>query len=248
MSQMIFWMLGIAFSAGAMMITVALDAHLAEFALAAVISTFIAISAVRDFHAAEDEAPSRRAAVLIRHMGMLWAWAAMSMTLIYAVLIDWKAWQGVFFVVVLGAGLCLFIANVLDRDAAEDAQDPRLLGIVDKIAKVQFGATCVALGGLIAYGKLSADAFGGDAKWAAVNILLCMGLALTGLSGFTMVQTFAPVDAAEPSTPDVAVVAPMPSRAAPATRPVARPTKPAAAVSTPARGPSDRVRRAARSA
>jgi hypothetical protein len=186
MSQMVFWMLGIAFSAGAMVVTVALGAHLAEFALAAIIATFIAISAVRDYAGLDGEHPSRRAASLVRHMGMLWCWAAMSISLIYGFLMQWSAWYGVFFVLVMGAGLCLFIANVLERDAAADALDSRIIGLVGLIAKVQFGATCVAVGGLVAFGKLSVDAFGGDAKWAAVNILLCMGLALAGLSGFAI--------------------------------------------------------------
>ena len=186
MSQMVFWMLGISFSAGAMVFTVALNAHLAEFALAAIIVTFIAISAVRDYAALDGEHPSRRAAVLARYMGMLWCWAAMSVSLIYGFVMQWSAWYGVFFVLVMGAGLCLFIANVLERDAAEDAVDSRIIGLVELIAKIQFGATCVAVGGLVAFGKLSVDAFGGDAKWAAVNILLCMGLALAGLSGFAI--------------------------------------------------------------
>lgn len=186
MSQMVFWMLGIAFSAGAMVLTVALAAHLAQFALAAIIVTFIAISAIRDYSALDGEHPSRRAAVLARYMGMLWCWAAMSISLIYGFLMQWSAWYGVFFVLVMGAGLCLFIANVLERDAAEDALDSRMIGLVNLIAKIQFGATCVAVGGLVAFGKLSVDAFGGDAKWAAVNILLCMGLALAGLSGFAI--------------------------------------------------------------
>jgi hypothetical protein len=245
MSQMVFWMLGIAFSAGAMVFTVALDAHLAEFALAAIIATFIAISAIRDFHDTADKAPSHRAAVLIRHMGMLWCWAAMSLTLIYAFLLDWSAWQGVFFVVVLGAGLCLFIANVLDRDAVEDAYDFRMLGIVDKISKVQFGATCIAIGGLIAYGKLSVDAFGGDAKWAAVNILLCMGMALAGLSGFTIVQILTPdeeaVEAKERSPGPAAPRAQPPARAA-------RPTRDEApADPVQIHIPANRLRQAARS-
>jgi hypothetical protein len=213
MSQMVFWMLGIAFSAGAMVFTVALDAHLAEFALAAIIVTFIAISAVRDFHACDDQHPSRSAAVLIRHMGMLWSWGAMSIVLIYGTLLQWSAWHGVFFVLVLGSGLCLFIANVLERDAAEDAHDSRMVGLVGLIAKVQFGATCIAIGGLVAYGKLSVDAFGGDAKWAAVNILLCMGMALAGLSGFAFVQAGA---LAAPDAQDQVAE----------TAPVVRPTSP----------------------
>ena len=186
MSQMVFWMLGIAFSAGAMVFTVALGAHLAQFALAAIIATFIAISAVRDYAALDGDHVSRRAAVLVRYMGMLWCWAAMSVSLIYGFLMQWSAWYGVFFVLVMGSGLCLFIANVLERDANAGALDSRIIGFVDVIAKVQFGATCIAVGGLIAFGKLSVAAFGGDAKWAAVNILLCMGLALAGLSGFAI--------------------------------------------------------------
>jgi hypothetical protein len=246
MSQMVFWMLCIAFSAGAMVFSVALDAHLFQFALAAIIATFITISAIRDFHVAESEAPSHRAAILIRHMGMLWCWAAMSMTLIYTFLLDWNAWRGVFFVVVLGAGLCLFIANVLDRDAAEDAHDARMVGIVDKIAKIQFLATCIAIGGLIAYGKLSVDAFGGQAKWAAVNIMLCMGMALAGLSGFTMVQSLThTVDETPEATDEPAPRAAPPAVASRSARPE---PDPAPAAPAPAAIATSRLRQATRSA
>jgi hypothetical protein len=238
MSQMVFWMLGIAFSAGAMVFTVALGAHLAQFALAAIIATFIAISAVRDYQATEGQHPSRRAAVLIRHMGMLWSWAAMSIILIYGTLLQWNAWHGVFLVLVMGSGICLFIGNVLERDAAEDAHDSRMVALVGLIAKVQLVATCVAIGGLIAFGKLSVDAFGGDAKWAAVNILLCMGIALAGLSGFTVVQAGA-LDSAEDKEE---VEAP-----APVVRPVVRSVVPRSAAPRAAPSVGARTTRAARS-
>jgi hypothetical protein len=245
MSQMVFWMLGVAFSAGAMSFMVALEYHLATFALAAIVATFISVSAVRDFHGAAETVPAQRAAILIRHMGMLWCWAAMSLTLIYAFLLEWTAWRGVFIVLVLGSGLCLFIANVLVRDADEDAHDNRMLGIVDKIAKVQFGATCVAIGGLIAFGKLSPDAFGGDTKWAAVNILLCMGMALAGLSGFAMVQTWDPASSDNAiekagSTPAV--------RAAPQARPARAARSATTTTVAPPRVSASRLRQASRGA
>jgi hypothetical protein len=198
MSQVMFWMLGVAFAAAAMVMTSAMDAHIAQFALAMVISAFIAISGLRDHHALWSEGANapRLAAALARHMGLLWAWAAVSVVLIYSLIItSWSGWFACFLILVMGAALCLFLANILVRDADQADPDPRIINLVNWIARVQFAATCLAVGGLLAFGKFSANAFGGEAKWAAVNIMLCAAMALAGLSGYAVAQQGAEIAA-----------------------------------------------------
>jgi hypothetical protein len=209
MTQMVFWMLGVAFSAAAMVLTTALEAFTAQFALATVIVAFITVSGLRDFQASRAAAAhaSHQSAIIARHMGILWAWAAVSVALIYSLVITtWTAWFAAFIILVLGAALCMFLANILARDASDDHHDPRIDSLVNWIAKVQFAATCLAIGGLLAFGKFSTSAFGGEAKWAAINIMLCAAFGLTGLSGFAITQSAeTPAAAAEVETPKASI-------------------------------------------
>ncbi len=209
MTQMVIWMLGIAFSAGAMVVTTSTEAYVGQFALATVIVAFITISGIRDHNAAaaEGQHPSLQSATIARHMGLLWAWAAVSVVLIYSLVITaWTAWFASFLILVMGAAVCMFLANILVRDAAQDEVDSRVVTMVHWIARLQFGATCLAIGGLIAIGKFSASAFGGEAKWAAVNVMLCMAIGLAGLSGYAIAQdsSAAPLEL-EPETPKATV-------------------------------------------
>jgi positive regulator of sigma E activity len=160
---------------------------------------YIAVSGMR--HAAvfrrADAHPSLHAAVLVRYMGMIWAWAAMTMLAIYQFLLEWPLWLGAFILLLCGALSLLFVAKVLDRDAMDMNDDPRILRLVTGITRAQFGLTCIALGGLLATGKLSVSAYGVGPAWAAVNILIATALALAIMSGYLM--TFAEQSAMDAS-------------------------------------------------
>lgn len=243
MSQMVLWMLGIAFAAAAMLFTAALEAQLVAFALAAVIVTGIVLSAVRDYNASFELPPLARSAILVRHMGMLWCWAAMSLSLVYGFLLRWSASHSAFLAVVLGAGLCLFVANISARDARAEVGDARISRLVGALFKAHFAIACVAVGGLLVFGKLQPDAFGGDTKWAAVNILLCLGLGLAVLTGFALAQpaTVESQDGATANEPAPVLEAQAAATAAPDIEAADAPAP------TPAI-PLSRLRRAARTA
>jgi hypothetical protein len=186
MSSIMFWMLGISFAAAAMVLTAAMELYGLQTLLSMVIAGFIVLAAIRDHRSliALNGFAAHAYATLVRHMGMLYAWAAVSIALVYALLIQWDFWFIAFLLMGLGATLCLFLANILMRDLTGDGVDRNVTDLVRSIAKAQFAATCVAFGGLLTFGTLSPSAFGGEAKWVAVNIMLCAAFALAALSGY----------------------------------------------------------------
>ncbi len=192
MAQMVFWMLGITIAVSAMVIAAAMEGRAAHLALGLVIVVFITLSAVMAHRSATDEGKDapRLAAILARFMGMLWAWAAIAVFITYAfILVQSQDWPGVVVVLTLGSGMCLFISNILERDAEGGQSDPKVVNFVLLIAKVQLGACCVALGGLLAYSRFVMG--GPDPRWAAVNLLLCTTLGLAALSGYTIATSSA---------------------------------------------------------
>jgi hypothetical protein len=188
MSQMIVWMIGIAMAGAAMVVSAAMQLYSVHFALAAIISSFIAVTAMRDHAAAASDGVGRAglAAVISRYMGFLWAWSAVAVFLTYALVMAWTNWLGAFMVLVVGAGLCLFVARVLDAEAHAETPDAHLVGFVGLMARVQLTLTCIVVGGLLAAGRFGPEAFGGYNKWAAVNVLLCAAIGLAVLSGFAI--------------------------------------------------------------
>jgi hypothetical protein len=225
MAQIAAWMFAITIAVSGMLITAATEMYALHFAVGAITATFIAISAVRDHRLALDGGAGKvkLAAIVSRHMGMLWAWAAISTLITYQLLITWTTnWMGIFLILVMGAAACLFIANILQREADAGDPDDHLVDLVNLIAKLQFAAMCVIIGGLIAAGRFGADAFGGQNKWAAVNILLCAGIGLAVLSGFTALATRSalPLRSAAKTQSGTAATQPIQRRRRPAARAV----------------------------
>jgi hypothetical protein len=168
---------------------VAFASHAGQFALSLIVTMFIAVSAMRHFAAFRNAGThvSLQAAVIIRYMGMVWAWAALTLVAVYQSLLSWPPWIGAFVLMLAGALTLLFIAKILDRDALETTDDPRIFDLVRIVAKIQFIATCVAVGGLLAFGKFSVSAFASDESWAAMNILLTSAIGLAVMSGYYLV-------------------------------------------------------------
>jgi hypothetical protein len=209
MSPIVFWMLGISFSSAMMIMIVAFDLRFLQFALSFVIVGFIALAGVRDHRALTilNAFPSHATATLIRHMGVIYGWAAVCIVLLYSLLMEWSHWVPAFLVMCSGATLCVFLANIMMRDLAEEAEDSNVIALVRSISKAQCAATCVAFGGLITLGKMSTS-LGSNENWAAVNIMLCAALGIAALSGYVIVLRY--LEAAEPQTdtPPVAKAAP----------------------------------------
>jgi hypothetical protein len=186
MAQMAVWVFGTTFALTLMVVTVAVDGRWSQFALSSSVALAIGVSAVRHFVIcrAAGAHPAIQGVVMTRYMGLLWAWATVSLVLLYVCLFDIGVMVGSLLTMTFAAALCLLIvATVLERDATDTEIDSRALIFIRLVARLQLVATCIAIGGLIAVGKLSAGvAQGGDITWAAVNILLSTAIALAALS------------------------------------------------------------------
>lgn len=185
------WMFGIAVAVSVMVITVAMELFSVQFGLGAVIATFIAIAGIRDYGDAEAHKANKtvRTAILVRHMAILWAWAAVSICIIYSTIIVWtQAWVPLFVVLILASGTCMFIANMLQTDADAGVTDERILAFVDRSVWAQFVAICLLIGGVIIVGRFGPAGYSGENKWAAMNIMLCTGLGLAIVSAFSIVN------------------------------------------------------------
>jgi hypothetical protein len=189
MSPIIFWMLGISFSAAATVTAAAFELRGLQFLLSFIMVGFIGLAGFRDQRALQmlGAFPSHQSATMVRHMGLMYGFAAAMIALVYGLLLEWPTWIWAFFVLSLGATLCLFLANILMRDLADAAVDSRIVVLVSTIAKAQFAATCVCFGGLIALGEWSPSTLGGDQSWVAVNVLLATALGLAALSAYVIV-------------------------------------------------------------
>jgi hypothetical protein len=188
MLQIGIWIFGIAIAVSVMILTVAAEMYALQAALSVVIASCIAASAMRD-HQLKLEAgadPGRLAAVIIRYMGVLWAWAAVAIAVTYGLLLVWAtSWIGVFVLLVVGAGLCLLVANMLDRDAEAGKTDERLVNFVSAVAKLQFILTVFLVGMLLLMSRFGIDSFAGN-KWPAVNVLLSTAVGLSVIAGYTL--------------------------------------------------------------
>jgi hypothetical protein len=104
----------------------------------------------------------------------------------YALVLTWVNWLPVFIVLMLGAGTCLFVASILDREVSSSHPDRRIVNLVRLMAWAKFGGTCLVVGALVAAGKLGPAGFGGANRWAAMNIMLCTAGGLSLISGYAL--------------------------------------------------------------
>lgn len=203
MVQMAIWVFGTTFALALMVMSVAIDHRWAQFALSIVVAMAMCVSAIRHFsiYRAASTHPGIQSAVVARYMGLLWAWASVALVLLYVCLLDIGILVAGTLVMTFGAALVLLlVAKILDRDAIDGDVDPSTMTLVRLIARLQFVSTCIAVGGLVAFGKLSVGTASTGLDWAAVNILLTTAIALAILSAFYLAFVDADL-AAHPATP-----------------------------------------------
>jgi hypothetical protein len=108
------------------------------------------------------------AADTARSMALVWAWAALSLLLTYVFVLSWGEWWQY----VLGAGaiagLCLFFAATLSRDAAAGREDQAMLKLARYLTVGQLVGMVAAMIGLILDEKMPRAHAKPD--WAASTI------------------------------------------------------------------------------
>src|SRR4029078_4098566 len=98
-------------------------------------------------------------------MGLVWAWAALSMLLPYRFVLNWHEWWKYVLAAGVVAALCLYFASMMSKDAAGGRQDDAILNIARYLHIAQLACMVIAMFGMIIDDKMPRDPREPD--WAA---------------------------------------------------------------------------------
>ncbi|MGE0766730.1 MAG: hypothetical protein AB7L90_09725 [Hyphomicrobiaceae bacterium] len=195
MGSMVIWMLGIGLSVAALVVTAAAKHFYLHMALAAIVSIALAVASYAEVRAATASATSdgQGVAVSLRHMGLVWTWGALGLFATYAFgVLTWREWWQFFIAFVLLAGLSLFLAATVRKDAASGVTDPMLMKVARGFAIFILIAMVITMVGLLIDGKMwRFNTIPGQRPnsqdWGANNFFFFGALALAAI-GFHVVK------------------------------------------------------------
>jgi hypothetical protein len=192
MVSMMIWVVALAVSIAGVCLTVALDWHSAHVSATAFVTLGIVAAAVNEHRAAELAGGSQYslAAIAARYMGLMWAWSTLSAYVVYAFIIDWPHWVAAVMAMLVSCVLCLFMAMILDREAAAEIPDGRAPMLVRVLIKSQFVLGAILSAALIAYQRRTDLALEGAQQWVALNLATCTAVGLITLTGYLIIQEF----------------------------------------------------------
>lgn len=190
MSSLVIWMLGIALSAAALVLAAAQNMFYVHMCIAALISVLVALASFSEVRTAESTPAGDRRGIDIslRHMGLIWAWGAIALFVTYAFsILSWREWWQFFIVFALLAGLSLFLAATLRKDAEGGNHDDMLIKVARGFSIFILGAMLITMAGLLIDGKMwrfttIAGLRRGSQDWAGNNIFFFGALALAAIS------------------------------------------------------------------
>lgn len=194
MSSMIIWMLGIGASVALLVISAAMKLHYLHMVVAAIVAILVALSAFRD---ARQEASNQAGLALVasanlRHMGMIWAWGAVTIFATYAFrILTWREWMTFFVALMVLSGLSLFLSATLRKDGEAGTKDDTMLKVARGYAIFMLAAMVITMIGLIVDGKLwrfatVAGQRPNSQDWAANNIFFFGALAMAAVAWNTI--------------------------------------------------------------
>ncbi len=197
MISMIFWMLGIGVSVAALVVLAALKQFYAHMTVAAGISIVVALASIAETRMARADQPSNEAgvAVALRHMGLVWTWAALGLLVTYAFdILQWREWWQFFIAMFVLAGLSLFLSATVRKDAESGSTDQTMLKIARGFSIFVMVAMLITMFGLLVDGKMwrfttVAGLRRGSQDWAANNIFFFGAMALAAISANAIIMT-----------------------------------------------------------
>ena len=196
---MIFWSLSIITSVVVLVLSAAMregGVHMAyaHMAISAAVSISFALIFVRESEtmrmagAKQGELDANAA----RFCGIVWAWAALGLTVTYGTnLLIWREWAIFSVLCVVMSGLNSFFADLLRKDAANtDAAaksgDHTMLRLGRYLTMVQFACMLLTLVGLVLDGKMTHYLDLRHADWAANDIFFFGALAVAAICGYAL--------------------------------------------------------------
>ncbi|MEZ5775058.1 MAG: hypothetical protein R3D33_10275 [Hyphomicrobiaceae bacterium] len=197
MAAMIIWIVIVALGVALIVITSAIGAVGLNALVAAMISLVIAILAVRENQAAAGGGAGayQLSATNARYMGLVWAWGAVSLVLVYNAILKWPEWWHFVIAFAAAAALCLVFANLLEAAAKGDVPGERVLKLSRILAVIQLVGALVAVAGLAIDGKLAflgmpslinGRDWHGDPSWVGSHVFFFGALALAAISAVAL--------------------------------------------------------------
>lgn len=190
---MVLWMASIAVSVCLLVISAAVGAtdpvganiHLF---IAGLVSTAMALLAISETRKLIQSGASQMivAASLTRFMGLIWAWAALVISITYSTgILEWSSWWQYFLGLIVLSGLCLFLSSVLGKDGETGAVDEHMLQAsryiaVSTLLLMVTAALVFGISRINALPSLEQDI------WAAQNVFVFGALALSAISTYLL--------------------------------------------------------------
>jgi hypothetical protein len=162
-----------------------------HMAVAAFVSLIMALLAIREILslARTGAGPAAVATVAARNMGFVWSWGALGLLSTYGTgILRWTEWWQFLIAFVVAAGLCLFFAAILKKDAETGSRDETFLKLGRILTIVQFVGMVAVMLGLAIDGKMppNLNARVGWEDWAANHIFFFGAMALAAISAIAL--------------------------------------------------------------
>lgn len=190
MQGMVLWVSGIVASAVALVLTAASKMYYVHMLVAALVCLGFALLALREGRTADGRPGVAGALVASRiwHMGLVWAWGALSLLAMYGTqILTWREWPQFLVALVLLSAVCLLVSQSVARDVAAQRDDGSMLGLARILILTQLVAMPIVMIGLLVDGKMwrFTTAAGQRANWqdwGANNVFFFGALAITVLA------------------------------------------------------------------
>jgi hypothetical protein len=184
MLSLVGWIFGLAVAVCATILTAAVKEPEWHMAATGVVGLVIAIMAIRDHQQLINSgAPtSAVASSTARYLGLVWAWGALALLVIYTLILEraWPEWWQFFLGFAFAAVASIVFSSMLDRDRAAGRVDPTIVKIGRVLVQVQLVGMIAGIISLFVDNKFPRDTHHAD--WAGCNILFFGALAIAAIS------------------------------------------------------------------
>jgi len=189
---MVLWMSGIAASVCMLVISAAIGAHVpaavnAHLVIAGLVSTVMAQIAISETRKLIQSGATDMAVAgsLMRFMGLIFAWAALAISVTYGTgILKWSAWWQYFAISMVLAGLCLFVSRLL-CEAVGQHRDQSMLHLTRYLAGTTLFATVIAIA-FFGLNRLDPVSTLATSTWAADNVFFFGAFALAAVSSYLL--------------------------------------------------------------
>jgi hypothetical protein len=184
MSSLLAWMVALTLSILAIIFTAALNSPVAHMMASGLVSTALALTAIREHNQLRAAGASRSeiGSSTARNTGLIWAWGALGLCITYALILEnhFPEWWHFGLGFALAAVASIVFSNMLDRDQASGKVDQSVMSIGRVLVMLQLlGVTAGAIA-LLWDGKFPRAVSFPD--WAACNIFFFGALAIGAIS------------------------------------------------------------------